>query len=75
MLSAFKATVFVRLCEMCLSWLLVLFVHAGIWSWLAFAYPGFLGLRDISQGLELVQVLTYGSQGSKDVLLLTPSPT
>lgn len=43
----------VIICETCLSWLPVLFVHAGIWNWLAFAYPGFLGLRYISQSVAL----------------------
>lgn len=53
----------------------------GIWNWLAFVYPGFLGLRDISQGLQLEQVggwcpiLTYSSEGSGGLLLLTPNPT
>lgn len=78
-LSAFKATVFIIIYETCLSWLLVLFVHAGIWNWLAFAYPGFLGFRDVSQGLELEQVgawcpvLTYSSEGSRFVAFDTQS--
>lgn len=66
---------------MCLSWLLVLFVHAGIQNWLGFAYPSFLRLRDIARGLELEQagaqcpVLAYSSEGSIDLLLLTLGPT
>lgn len=57
--SAFKATAFVTIYETCLSWHLILFMRAGTQNWLPFAYPGFLGLRGISQGLELEQAVAW----------------